>query len=57
MGEIIAFRPNAKAAAMPPPAPGGAQILFFLGVRYMRDETATKRTPRDRGGGKRKKRA
>lgn len=58
MGEIIAFRPKARAAASLSPAAGGAQILFFLGVRYARDETPAKRSPRSRGGGgKRKKRA
>jgi hypothetical protein len=55
MGEIIAFGARSRAAA-PPPAPGEAQILFFLGVRYVRDEP-TKPAPRARGGGKRKKRA
>jgi hypothetical protein len=54
MGEIIALRPKARAAASLPPAPGGAQILFFLGVRYVREDTATKRSPRGRG--KREKR-
>ncbi|MBY6241602.1 hypothetical protein [Methylosinus sp. Sm6] len=55
MGEIIAFTPNARAAASPPPAAGGAKILFFLGVRYERDDATAKRSPRGRG--KRKKRA
>jgi hypothetical protein len=56
MGEIIAFNARSRAAA-PPPAPGGAKILFFLGVRYVRD-APTKGSPRDRGGGgKKKKRA
>ncbi|HEY8261625.1 MAG TPA: hypothetical protein VIG55_10475 [Methylosinus sp.] len=56
MGEIIAFGARSRAAARPPAA-GEAQILFFLGVRYVRDEP-TKRSPRARGGGgKRKKRA
>jgi hypothetical protein len=55
MGEIIAFGARSRAAARPPAA-GEAQILFFLGVRYVRDEP--KRSPRARGGGgKRKKRA
>ncbi|BGE84781.1 MULTISPECIES: hypothetical protein [Methylosinus] len=53
MGEIIALRPKPRAAASLPPAPGGAQILFFLGVRYVREETATKRSPRGRGKRKR----
>jgi hypothetical protein len=48
MGEIIAFSPKTRAAASRPPIPGGAQILFFLGVRYVREETA-KRPPRGRG--------
>jgi hypothetical protein len=54
MGEIIALRPKPRAAASPL-APGGAQILFFLGVRYIREETAAKRSPRGRR--KREKRA
>lgn len=68
MGEIIAFRQDArrlrKTLETPP---GGAQILFFLGVRYMRmDEAMVDRLARqsimdrehDRpGGGKRKRRA
>jgi hypothetical protein len=56
MGEIIKLSARPRAAASPP-APGEAQILFFLGVRYVRDEP-TRRSPRARGGGgKRKKRA
>lgn len=65
MGEVIAFRANAKQArrAAAPPA-GDAQILFFLGVRYVRvDDPSTydTRTPEARntpsGGKKRKRRA
>lgn len=64
MGEVIAFRMREKHArhASEPPT-GDAQILFFLGVRYMRMEEpldaletqAPGRGPR--GGRKRKSRA
>lgn len=62
MGEIIAFPSNARRAPPAPPFPFEAQILFFLGVRYMRlDDAATKGAPHrggEAGGGKkRKKRA
>ncbi|CAN2535204.1 hypothetical+protein [Methylocapsa aurea] len=73
MGEIIAFSSKARPAAAAPPLVGGAQILFFLGVRYVRqenaatkDDTATKdaatKAPSGRGGAtsggrKRKRRA
>ncbi|HEY8066461.1 MAG TPA: hypothetical protein VIF40_17320 [Methylosinus sp.] len=40
MGEIIAFSSKARPAAAAPPLVGGAQILFFLGVRYVRQEDA-----------------
>jgi hypothetical protein len=62
MGEVIAFRLRAKASLQnrEPPA-GDAQILFFLGVRYMRlddpQESAATPKPGPRGGGKRKSRA
>ena len=54
MGEVIAFKASAKharRAATPPD--GDAQILFFLGVRYMRmDEwmNLSARAPDSRGG-------
>ncbi|ARN79749.1 hypothetical protein [Methylocystis bryophila] len=38
MAEIIPLRPAARAARAAPPPPEGAQILFFLGVRYSRVE-------------------
>lgn len=39
MGEVIAFHTRARPAPRSSgPATGGAQILFFLGVRYMRFE-------------------
>jgi len=37
MAEIIPLRPGARAARSAPPSEG-AQILFFLGVRYCRFE-------------------
>lgn len=66
MGEIIAFRPGARRAIKSVEAPpGGAQILFFLGVRYIRMDEATidrlageTTSDRDRpsGGGRRRRR-
>jgi hypothetical protein len=61
MGEVTAFRPR-DAASRPAPA-GPAQILFFTGVRYQRDDP-TSETPapssttgqEQRGGGKRRRR-
>lgn len=69
MGEIIAFRHAARRAGKTVEAPpGGAQILFFLGVRYSRMDDATVdrlarqamvdwEHDRPTGGGKRKRRA
>ncbi len=37
MGQVIAFRLQAQPKLRPPPD-GPAQILFFTGVRYQRDE-------------------
>ena len=46
MGELIAFRPHARASERAPPAgaaigatpPDIGQILLFTGVRYQRDD-------------------
>jgi hypothetical protein len=39
MGEIVGFNPRAGLRRSPePPGPQGAQILFFLGVRYERHQ-------------------
>ena len=61
MGEVIAFQNRVKSARRRvDPQPGGAQILFFLGVRYLRmDEPpgAAERTQAESSGpGRRKKR-
>ena len=67
MGEVIAFRQRARRASHISDMPaGGAQILFFLGVRYMRmDDAMINRLAlqalsdchdRPSGGGKRKRR-
>jgi hypothetical protein len=61
MGEVIAFRKREKPSrqASAPPS-GDAQILFFLGVRYVRmEEPAQSQAPggRPRGSGARKRRA
>jgi len=62
MGELIAFSSKARSAAPAPRIVGEAQILFFLGVRYVRSEEAATKAPSDRGGAtsggrKRKRRA
>lgn len=69
MGEVIAFRQMARRTRkMMEPPTSGAQILFFLGVRYMRMDDATAdrlsaqmlidhEHDRPSGGGKRKRRA
>lgn len=66
MGQIIAFRPRAKTPQYPAaPVAGGAEILFFLGVRYCRMEEeqgvpTTQAPDQDSGQGvgrKRRKRA
>jgi hypothetical protein len=47
MGEIVAFRMREKASRRASESPtGDAQILFFLGVRYVRmDEPPETRSP------------
>jgi len=62
MAEIIPLRPGARAARLAPPPPSeGAQILFFLGVRYCRIEEpqdpVEKPRGEDDGGKKRRRRA
>ena len=63
MGQVITFKARAKTPRQEAePIAGGAQILFFLGVRYCRiDEadacTAAQTPDRDSGqGGGRKRR-
>ncbi|PWB81880.1 MAG: hypothetical protein C3F11_13700 [Methylocystaceae bacterium] len=62
MGEIIAFPSSPKPIGAPrPPIDGGGEILFFLGVRYVRgDDERTRGAPRTGGGeagrGKKRKR-
>ncbi len=51
MGEIVTFQSGTRRrVSMPPPPQGTAQILFFLGVRYVRDED-------ENGGGSGERRA
>lgn len=61
MGEVIAFRKREKPSRHTgAPPTGDAQILFFLGVRYMRmEDFSQSHAPGDRprGGGTRKRRA
>lgn len=58
MGEVVAFRireRNSRHASEPPT--GDAQILFFLGVRYMRmDEPPETLTPVAAGASRARKR-
>lgn len=63
MGKVIAFRPSANRAQRKLISNGGAEILFFLGVRYSRMEdppNTTSGAPRATGGesvrGKKRKR-
>ena len=67
MGEIVAFQQRVRSArgVAGPASAGGAQILFFLGVRYARvedgslppGENAPESGNGPRGGGKRRNRA
>lgn len=60
MGEIVAFRRPKHRGRVPPT--GGAEILFFTGVRYQRGiepappPLAEPRPPRRDGGGGGKRR-
>lgn len=57
MGDIISFRPR-ELTGGPPADLGPANILFFTGVRYQRDDAHTVRpapkpsAPADNRGGK-----
>lgn len=62
MGQVIAFRTLARSARKSSETPSGdAQILFFLGVRYMRMDDAlaarlSASAQKTRGGSGRRKR-
>lgn len=62
MGEVIAFPSNTgRNETREPPSNGGAQILLFLGVRYVRiGDEQTNDAPHENGGeagrGKKRKR-
>jgi hypothetical protein len=62
MAEIIPLRPGARGARLAQPSSEGAQILFFLGVRYCRigeTEEAQRSVEKPRNendGGKRRRR-
>jgi hypothetical protein len=57
MGDVIAFRPQANSGRGRRPD-GCAQILFFTGVRYHRDDAAERPSrsrpspPKKRGAGR-----
>jgi len=60
MGEVMAFRPRDEGARGPA-REGAAQILFFTGVRYQRDDAhaaapAPQRPPRQANRGGRRRR-
>ncbi|MCW2272446.1 hypothetical protein GJ654_13055 [Rhodoblastus acidophilus] len=60
MGQIIPFRCERRRRAPPAAdaAPGqGAEILFFLGVRYCRDDNGDNEPNRPSSRSRRKKRA
>jgi hypothetical protein len=62
MGQVIPFKPRARTSRQTAaPMAGGAQILFFLGVRYSRiederDFPATQEPDQDSGQGSGRKR-
>ena len=60
MAQIISLEQRAQGRRHAAPVVGGAQILFFLGVRYMRMEEplhSQPSGPNESGGRKRKRRA
>jgi hypothetical protein len=50
MGEVVALRSEARRRALAAPPEGPAQILFFLGVRYVREGDDSETRP---GGSRR----
>jgi hypothetical protein len=50
MGEIIPFRAAPRRRAVLESQQGPAQILFFLGVRYCREDVELDVRPSGRGG-------
>jgi len=60
MAQIISLEQRAQGRRHAAPVTGGAQILFFLGVRYARVEDpihSQPSGPNQSGGKKRKRRA
>ena len=65
MGQIVYLESRARPIRPTPPVQGDAQILFFLGVRYMRmdeysaptSDSPTGNSGDNTGGRKRKRRA
>jgi hypothetical protein len=49
MGEVVAFRSQARRRASESKPEGPAQILFFLGVRYCRPGNAGDKDYKDAG--------
>jgi G:T-mismatch repair DNA endonuclease (very short patch repair protein) len=50
MGEIIPFRAAHRRRAPVEPPQGPAQILFFLGVRYRKEDADLDGPPSNRSG-------
>lgn len=51
MGEIVPFRAEKRPWSDTPPPGQSAQILFFLGVRYVRDDDETSGPKKRSSGG------
>ncbi len=51
MGEVVPFPGEARRRAPLSRPEGPAQILFFLGVRYCREEDGADKAPNRRRGG------
>lgn len=57
MAQIIPLEQRAQGCRRARQIEGGAQILFFVGVRYMRmDEQAYRQPSEPKGGGKKRRR-
>ncbi len=53
MGELVAFKTREGVRRRPADiVPGGAEILFFLGVRYERQDNALKKVVKKSGHGR-----
>ena len=55
MGEVVPFRSEARRRVLASKPEGPAQILFFLGVRYCRQEYVVKEEATDAVPGRRRR--